>query len=95
MKRVVMKKFVFDQIKNQAFVDEISKIAGETSELASTVLGFPISAIPALIGYKKGPKSDVEMDKQEKHGISNILIPFVGPYRYGRRIATEKALENK
>ena len=81
---------VLESIREEAFNDELKKIAASPSEVASSSLGTPASVIPGALGYAAGPRlTETDIRKAERRGASNILIPFVGPYRLGRRLATQ------
>ena len=99
-----------EQIKQAAFEDEMKKIAGETSEafwpvfqtaaggmlggIPGALSGAAMNAIPAGIGALIGPKTKEEMVKQDRKSVSNVLLPFVGAYRLGRRLATPMDIRN-
>jgi hypothetical protein len=89
----------FEMVKQAAFDEMMGKVAGERSEVVSTLGGSLIlpMAVPNLIstgaGYLMGEKTNAEMARQNKAGVSNF-IPFVGPYRLGRRIATKRAIKS-
>jgi hypothetical protein len=92
-----------------ALRSEIEKAAAEASELTPTILGgasvvrSPIGALASIVGsgvagglgYMAGPKTVEEMIRQNKRGVSNIFIPFVGAYRFGRRKATSQSVLDK
>ena len=79
-----------EKIAEQAFDDELQKIAAETSELVGTMLGMPVSIPAGIIGYLMGKKTEAEMKEQDDAGISNILLGGLGlpAYRLGRRMAS-------
>jgi len=52
------------------------------------------SALPYYMGRRSTPTKE-EMKIQDKKMLTNILVPFVGAYRYGRRDAYKKAQEAK
>jgi hypothetical protein len=93
-KEAGMNQEQYDKIVKSAFDDEMKKIAGQTSELAGTgtsgIIGAPLAA---AAGYHFGGahKTEGSLRRAESKGASNVLIPFVGPYRLGRRLATQKA----
>ena len=107
------KQALLQQIHDEAFNDEIQKIAAETSENVMTGLGaastvantagnlarrspamaaatLAAGAAPYAIGRMVGAKTKTEMKKQDKTGwAANAFLPFVAPYRLGRRHATK------
>ena len=46
---------------------------------------------PLALGLSMGKKTKLEMEKQDKAGVSNILLaPLLSSYRLGRRIKAER-----
>jgi hypothetical protein len=66
------------------------KQAGIKTELIGSAYGMPINLAPLAAGMYAGPLTDNDLAAQDKKTWSNALIPLLGPYRLGRRIATDK-----
>jgi len=82
---------MFEQIKTEAFEDELKKIAGEASEAFGSLTSIPFGGTGLLamgLGALSGPKNKEEMEIQNKKSVSNVLLPWLGAYRMGRRIRT-------
>jgi len=78
------------------FWSGFEKQAGLASEVAGTVIQFPLSLVGAGVGALKG-KYPKEQDKQviEDKSWSNLLIPGVGGYRLARRLRDPGMTEGK
>lgn len=84
-----------EKIAQDAFIDELQKLAGPITEGMSFGGYLPLD-LPALgIGYAMKPKTKEQMKKQEKKTWSNLLLPGVGPYRLGRRLKFNKSKKSK
>jgi hypothetical protein len=59
----------------------MGKHPGKTGLALSAIAAAPIAA-----GMAMKPKTKEQMHQQNKRGISNLLIPYAGPVRLGRRI---------
>lgn len=91
---------LMEKIAEDAFADELEKIAGELSENIGTVLtatnpaALPLGIASGLVGAMTKTPTEKKMKKQDKHGISNILLGSIfAPYRRVLRYKYEQ--ENK
>jgi len=89
------KETMLEEIYNEAFNDELEKVAGAVSEIAGQattgMIGSPIGAIVAAM---TPGKTDKEMKSQQKKTWSNFL-PGVGSYRYWKRLGHSQRKFNK
>lgn len=68
------------------FTEEFEKKAGEASEIAGTILGFPGGSLAgAGLGFMKGKYSKKEQEQADKKSFSNWIFPPLGAYRFARR----------
>jgi hypothetical protein len=68
------------------FTEQFEKLAGETSEVVGTVMGFPAGAIVGGgLGLMKGKYSKEQQKEADKKSWSNVLLPPLGAYRMARR----------
>lgn len=74
----------------EKILEGFTKRAAARSEVAGTLLNplnYGLGAPAAITGVAMGPYSKEKKDNADRKSWSNALIPAVGPYRLGRRMA--------
>lgn len=79
---------IYNEIYEEAFNDELKKIAGVGTEIAASVLQAPLSGIVGPISTLVSPRYTKEQLEKANRRILLNLIPGVAPARLGRRIKT-------
>ena len=85
-----------EEVYEDAFNDEMNKIAGVVSEGVGSVGWFPLpSAVGGLIGANKGGyKTEKDLKRADAKSFSNVLLPGVGGYRLARRLSTTSKIRD-
>jgi len=83
------KQAVLNQIREDAYLDELEKVSGEASELLGSLFSVGLGGTGFLaggIGAMSPAMTKKQLSEQDKKGISNALLPWLGAYRMGKRI---------
>jgi uncharacterized membrane protein YebE (DUF533 family) len=83
---------MFEKIAQEAFNDEIVKMAGPVSEVAGTFFNpMALSSAPigAILAMLTSTKTNAQMKEQDKGGLTNFIVPGLASYRVLKRMGNQ------